>query len=48
VPCIYISNQNLDIHLKHGRLADIAPTLLSIMGIETPREMTGKNLIVPS
>jgi 2,3-bisphosphoglycerate-independent phosphoglycerate mutase len=48
VPCIYISNQNLNIHLKHGRLADIAPTLLSIMGIETPREMTGKNLIVPS
>jgi 2,3-bisphosphoglycerate-independent phosphoglycerate mutase len=28
-----------------GRLADIAPTLLTSMGIEVPKEMTGKSLI---
>jgi len=29
-----------------GRLADIAPTMLSSMGLEVPAEMTGKSLIV--
>ncbi len=29
-----------------GRLADIAPTMLSAMGLEVPGEMTGKSLIV--
>nr|MCR4886325.1 2,3-bisphosphoglycerate-independent phosphoglycerate mutase [Clostridiales bacterium] len=28
-----------------GRLADIAPTMLSCMGVEVPKEMTGKSLI---
>jgi 2,3-bisphosphoglycerate-independent phosphoglycerate mutase len=31
--------------LNAGRLADLAPTLLHLMGIDTPPEMTGKNLI---
>jgi 2,3-bisphosphoglycerate-independent phosphoglycerate mutase len=31
--------------LNDGILADVAPTLLSIMGLETPKEMTGKNLL---
>ncbi|WP_390911512.1 2,3-bisphosphoglycerate-independent phosphoglycerate mutase [Pseudosulfitobacter sp. SM2401] len=31
--------------LNAGRLADLAPTLLHLMGLETPPEMTGKNLI---
>jgi 2,3-bisphosphoglycerate-independent phosphoglycerate mutase len=31
--------------LKDGILADIAPTLLSSMGITPPEEMTGKNLL---
>ena len=31
--------------LSDGRLADIAPTILSIMGIEQPEEMTGHSLI---
>jgi|TARA_B110000902_G_scaffold263949_1_gene344180 2,3-bisphosphoglycerate-independent phosphoglycerate mutase len=31
--------------LSAGRLADLAPTLLHLMGLETPPEMTGKNLI---
>ncbi|MBK8505510.1 MAG: 2,3-bisphosphoglycerate-independent phosphoglycerate mutase [Saprospiraceae bacterium] len=45
VPCIYVSNQDLDIHLKKGKLADIAPTLLSLMDIKAPKEMTGNILI---
>jgi len=31
--------------LKNGKLADIAPTILDIMGIEIPKEMTGDSLI---
>ncbi len=32
--------------LKSGRLADIAPTILHLMGLEQPKEMTGENLVV--
>lgn len=35
-----------DLKLKPGRLADIAPTMLDIMGIPQPKEMTGSSLIV--
>jgi 2,3-bisphosphoglycerate-independent phosphoglycerate mutase len=31
--------------LRDGRLSDIAPTVLSLMGIEQPAEMTGRSLI---
>jgi 2,3-bisphosphoglycerate-independent phosphoglycerate mutase len=31
--------------LREGRLADIAPTLLQLMGLPTPPEMTGKSLL---
>ncbi len=44
VPCIYISD-NKNAKLSDGILADIAPTLLSIMGFDIPKEMTGKVLI---
>lgn len=44
VPCIYISD-NKDVKIDDGILADIAPTLLSVMGLEIPKEMTGKILI---
>ncbi len=33
------------ISLRPGRLADIAPTILQIMGLEQPKEMTGESLI---
>ncbi len=35
-----------DVGLRPGRLADIAPTILELMGIEKPEEMTGESLIV--
>ncbi len=31
--------------LHDGRLADIAPTLLALMGVEQPKEMTGRSLL---
>jgi 2,3-bisphosphoglycerate-independent phosphoglycerate mutase len=34
-----------DAKLKEGRLADLAPTILRIMGVEKPSEMTGESLI---
>ncbi|MDP5308557.1 2,3-bisphosphoglycerate-independent phosphoglycerate mutase [Paracoccus spongiarum] len=35
-------------HLRDGRLADVAPTVLELMGLEQPAEMTGRSLIVPA
>ena len=32
--------------LKEGKLADLAPTMLDIMGLEKPEEMTGESIIV--
>lgn len=44
VPLIYLSN-NPKGRISQGKLGDIAPTLLHLMGIKSPPEMTGKNLI---
>ena len=43
VPCILVSEKYKKI--ENGILADVAPTLLSIMNIEIPEEMTGKVLV---
>jgi len=32
--------------LKEGRLADVAPTLLDLMGLPKPKEMTGESLLI--
>ena len=42
VPLILIGK---DAKLKEGKLADLTPTMLDIMGIEKPEEMTGESLI---
>ncbi len=34
-----------DYNLQDGKLADIAPTILNLLNIEIPKEMTGQNLI---
>ncbi len=44
VPCIYVTD-NKDAHVENGKLADVAPTMLSILGEKQPAEMTGKSLI---
>jgi 2,3-bisphosphoglycerate-independent phosphoglycerate mutase len=47
VPFILVSEQFKDVKLREGGvLADVAPTLLEVMGEEQPVEMTGKSLIV--
>jgi 2,3-bisphosphoglycerate-independent phosphoglycerate mutase len=43
VPSILISDDYKSI--KEGILADVAPTLLTIMGVDIPKEMTGKVLV---
>jgi len=45
VPFIYVSREPKPLRDK-GILADIAPTLLQVMGVEVPEEMTGKSLIL--
>ncbi len=43
VPCCIVG---ADVKLRNGRLADIAPTMLDLMGLNQPEEMTGETLIV--
>ncbi|MBU2542461.1 2,3-bisphosphoglycerate-independent phosphoglycerate mutase [Patescibacteria group bacterium] len=45
VPCILISNKTRGVKMKDGILADIAPTILQMMNVDKPREMTGRSLI---
>ena len=46
VPLIYIGNKKNSLLGPHiGTLADIAPTLLSLMNIDKPTEMSGQNLL---
>ncbi|HHV19019.1 MAG TPA: 2,3-bisphosphoglycerate-independent phosphoglycerate mutase, partial [Thermoanaerobacterales bacterium] len=44
VPLILVNDKNYK--LRHGKLADIAPTMLQLLGIEKPKEMTGQSLIL--
>jgi 2,3-bisphosphoglycerate-independent phosphoglycerate mutase len=44
VPCILVDNEYQPA-LKNGKLGDIAPTILALMGIEKPAEMTGTSLL---
>jgi 2,3-bisphosphoglycerate-independent phosphoglycerate mutase len=46
VPFILVNDQMKDAVLREGgRLADIAPTMLQLMNLEKPKEMTGESLI---
>lgn len=44
VPLVYIGKEAISLDPQGGILADIAPTLLGLMGIAQPEEMTGRNL----
>ncbi len=44
VPCILVDNE-LRPQLKDGKLGDLAPTILKLMGVEIPSEMTGDLLL---
>ncbi len=43
VPCILIDKEHKSI--RDGRLADLAPTILTLMKLEVPEEMTGEVLV---
>ena len=45
VPFIYVGKR--DFKVRHGGvLADVAPTMLMLMGLEKPKEMTGTSILV--
>jgi 2,3-bisphosphoglycerate-independent phosphoglycerate mutase len=44
VPLVYIGRRQLQLDPAGGKLADIAPTLLAMIGIPQPAEMSGANL----
>jgi len=46
VECIVVSADGTDLRLReHGILADIAPTMLDLLGLPIPAEMTAQSLI---
>ncbi|MCI8700070.1 MAG: 2,3-bisphosphoglycerate-independent phosphoglycerate mutase [Clostridia bacterium] len=45
VPLILVSNEEKN-KIKSGKLADLAPTLLELLGIQKPEEMTGESLLI--
>ena len=45
VPLFYISSDPHSTHLKPGKLGDLAPTLLTLMGLDIPEAMTGEVLL---
>lgn len=45
VPLIYVGNRIVKV-VEGGRLSDVAPTLLDLMGLDKPDEMTGHSLLV--
>ncbi|MBX3100901.1 MAG: 2,3-bisphosphoglycerate-independent phosphoglycerate mutase [Bacteroidetes bacterium] len=47
VPCILVGPDAHRFALRPGKLGDIAPTLLSLMGLPVPAEMTGEVLVTP-
>jgi 2,3-bisphosphoglycerate-independent phosphoglycerate mutase len=46
VHCVYVAEDSDRYHCRDGILADVAPTLLFMLGLDQPSEMTGKNLLV--
>ena len=47
VDLIYCGPDQDAVKVSNGRLADISPTLLSLLGIPQPKEMTGHSLVTP-
>jgi 2,3-bisphosphoglycerate-independent phosphoglycerate mutase len=45
VPFIYVGKQKLKVR-EGGVLADVAPTMLYLMGMDKPQEMTGTSILV--
>jgi 2,3-bisphosphoglycerate-independent phosphoglycerate mutase len=48
VPVVLVNGPGEGLLLRDGRLADIAPTILTLMGLPAPKEMSGRTLMVPA
>lgn len=48
VPIYFVGDMARGWNLRSGKLSDIAPTILNLLGLPIPNDMTGKNLIVTS
>ena len=47
VPLIYVNDDDIDAKLREdGRLCDLSPTILDILRLDKPEEMTGISLII--
>jgi len=47
VPLVYLGNHDRQLNPDGGILADIAPTLLDMMGVAIPKAMSGRSLLLP-
>ncbi|MBS0660244.1 MAG: 2,3-bisphosphoglycerate-independent phosphoglycerate mutase [Verrucomicrobia bacterium] len=47
VHCVYVAADAAQRRVEDGILADVSPTLLHLLGLTQPPEMTGHNLVVP-
>jgi 2,3-bisphosphoglycerate-independent phosphoglycerate mutase len=47
VPIWWVTRETKGRRLRDGGLADVAPTVLELLGLPVPAEMTGKSLLVP-
>jgi len=47
VPFLLVSDRDLGVFAGPGKLGDIAPTLLPLLGLAVPAAMTGTNLLAP-
>jgi len=48
VHLILVDDRRRDAQLKDGIFADVAPTIIGLLGLEVPQEMTGEDLLEQS
>jgi 2,3-bisphosphoglycerate-independent phosphoglycerate mutase len=46
VQLIYVDPEKRDIAVRDGILADLAPTILDLLGLDKPAAMTGQTLLI--
>jgi 2,3-bisphosphoglycerate-independent phosphoglycerate mutase len=48
VPLILVDEERKKLQLKQGAGSDVAPTILKLLEVPQPKEMTGRSLVVES
>jgi len=47
VECFYVAKDSVGVKMiPQGKLCDVAPTVLALLGLPIPKEMTAQNLVV--